>query len=111
MITCRTIAWLCILCSCSTIMGQALPGGKSGRIEGSYKIMPVPYVNYDRSIGFAGVATVFRSINESDNGNPAPGIGTGIRFRVFPETNFSVGLDVAAGREDWGLYFQIGEAF
>jgi len=63
------------------------------------------------AVGFAGVATVFEAINESDNGKLLPGIGTGIRFRVFPETNFSVGIDVAAGREDWGIYFQIGEAF
>ena len=63
------------------------------------------------AVGFAGVSTVFESINESDNGKFLPGIGTGIRFRVFPETNFSVGMDVAAGREDWGIYFQIGEAF
>lgn len=63
------------------------------------------------AVGFAGVATIFEGINESDNGKLLPGIGTGIRFRVFPETNFSVGLDVAAGKDDWGIYFQIGEAF
>jgi outer membrane protein assembly factor BamA len=63
------------------------------------------------AVGFAGVATVFNTINESDNGKLLPGIGTGIRFRAFPENNFSVGLDVAAGIDDWGIYFQIGEAF
>ncbi len=63
------------------------------------------------AVGFAGVATVFEAINEADNGKLLPGIGTGIRFRVFPETNFSVGIDAAVGIDDWGLYFQIGEAF
>lgn len=63
------------------------------------------------AVGFAGLATVFEAINESDNGKLLPAIGTGIRFRAFPENNFSVGLDVAAGRDDWGIYFQIGEAF
>jgi outer membrane protein assembly factor BamA len=63
------------------------------------------------AVGFAGVATVFESINESDNGKLHPGLGTGIRFRVFPETNFSVGIDAAVGIDDWGIYFQIGEAF
>jgi hypothetical protein len=42
-------------------------------------------------VGFAGVATVFKAINESDNGKLLPGIGTGIRFRAFPETNFQLG--------------------
>ena len=63
------------------------------------------------AVGFVGVATVFNAINEADNGKLLPGVGTGIRFRAFPETNMSVGLDVAAGIEDWGIYFQIGEAF
>ena len=63
------------------------------------------------AVGFAGVATVFEAINESDNGKLLPGIGTGIRFKAFTETNMSVGIDVAAGIDDWGIYFQIGEAF
>lgn len=63
------------------------------------------------AIGYAGVATVFDAINESDNGKLLPGAGTGIRFRVFEETNFSVGLDAAVGIDDWGIYFQIGEVF
>jgi hemolysin activation/secretion protein len=63
------------------------------------------------AVGFAGVATVLEAINESDNGKLLPAGGTGIRFRAFPETNFSVGIDVAVGIEDWGIYFQIGEVF
>ncbi len=63
------------------------------------------------AVGFAGVGTVFEAINESDNGRILPGAGAGIRFRAFPETNFSVGIDAAVGVEDWGIYFQIGEAF
>ena len=63
------------------------------------------------AVGFAGVATVFEAINDSDNGKLLPAIGTGIRFRAFPDNNFSVGIDVATGLDDWGIYFQIGEAF
>ncbi|MEN8201676.1 MAG: BamA/TamA family outer membrane protein [Bacteroidota bacterium] len=63
------------------------------------------------AVGFAGIATVFNAINETDNGKILPGIGTGIRFRAFEETKMSVGIDVAAGIDDWGIYFQIGEAF
>ncbi len=63
------------------------------------------------AVGFVGLATVLEAINDADSGKLLPGGGAGIRFRVFPETNFSVGLDVAAGVDDWGIYFQIGEAF
>ncbi len=63
------------------------------------------------AVGFAGVASVFNAINESANGKLLPGIGTGIRFKAFEDTNFNVGIDVAAGIDDWGIYFQIGEAF
>lgn len=63
------------------------------------------------AVGFAGMATIFKGINKSDNGKLLPSIGTGVRFRAFPETNFSVGMDVAAGIDDWGIYFQIGEVF
>ena len=63
------------------------------------------------AVGFLSMATVFKAINEDDSGRLLPGAGTGIRFRAFPETNFSVGIDAAVGVEDWGIYFQIGEAF
>lgn len=63
------------------------------------------------AVGFGGVATVFEAVNEGDNGRLLPGAGAGIRFRAFPETNFSVGVDLAVGIEDWGVYFQLGEAF
>jgi len=60
---------------------------------------------------FLGIATVFKAINEDDNGKLLPGIGTGFRYTVDTETRLNVGLDVAAGIDDWGIYFRIGEAF
>jgi hypothetical protein len=62
-------------------------------------------------VGFLGFATVFDSINEDDDGKILPGIGTGIRFTAFTDTNMNVGMDIAAGLDDWGIYFRIGEAF
>jgi outer membrane protein assembly factor BamA len=63
------------------------------------------------AVAFAGVATVFGAINEDDDGVLLPGVGTGLRFTVDTETNLNVGLDIAVGRGDWGLYFKFGEAF
>jgi hypothetical protein len=30
---------------------------------------------------------------------------------AIPSSKISVGIDVAAGKDDWGVYFRIGEAF
>ena len=62
-------------------------------------------------VGFAGVATVFESFNEDDNGKLLPGVGAGFRFTAEKRTNMNIGLDVAAGNGDWGIYFRLGEAF
>jgi outer membrane protein assembly factor BamA len=62
-------------------------------------------------VGFAGVATVFESINPDHDGRLLPGIGTGFRFTMDTETKMNVGMDIAAGDGDWGIYFRIGEAY
>jgi len=98
------------------VMNKDIRGYTQGGYRGNYLLsLQGEYRwNFHRrwgAVGFAGVATVFKGINESDNGKLLPGIGTGIRFRAFPETNFSVGIDVAAGIDDWGIYFQLGEVF
>ncbi len=38
-------------------------------------------------------------------------ISTGFRFNVFPENHMNIGIDGAVGKDDWGIYFRIGEAF
>jgi len=63
------------------------------------------------AVGFAGVATVFDGINDEHNGKLLPGGGVGFRFTVDTETRMNVGLDIAAGLNDWGIYFRLGEAF
>ena len=60
-------------------------------------------------MGFAGVATVFEGLNETDDGKLFP--GAAIRFTAFTENHMNVGFDAAVGDGDWGLYFRIGEAF
>lgn len=98
------------------VKGPDIRGYTQGAYRGSYLLALQGEYRWNfhkrwGAVGFAGVASVFEAINEADNGKLLPGIGTGIRFRAFPENNFSVGMDVAAGIDDWGIYFQIGEAF
>jgi hemolysin activation/secretion protein len=62
-------------------------------------------------VGFLGLATVFKAINEKDDGRLLPGIGAGFRYTVDTETHMNAGMDLAFGIGDWGIYFRIGEAF
>jgi hemolysin activation/secretion protein len=62
-------------------------------------------------VGFAGLATVFEAINESDNGRILPGIGCGFRWTAFTDNHMNVGMDIATGDGDWGVYFRVGEVF
>lgn len=63
------------------------------------------------AVGFLGFATVFEAINEDDSGKILPGIGAGIRYTAFTDNHMNVGIDMAKGKNDWGIYFRIGEAF
>ncbi|THD69732.1 hypothetical protein E7Z59_05230 [Robertkochia marina] len=62
-------------------------------------------------VGFLGLATLYGSLEESQNWRLYPGIGTGFRFTAFEKSHMNIGLDAAVGDGDWGIYFRIGEAF
>ena len=98
------------------VKGRDIRGYTQGAVRGNYLLAIQGEYRWNfasrwGAVAFAGVASVFETINESDNGKLLPGAGTGIRFIAFPKNHFSVGLDVALGIDDWGIYFQIGEAF
>ncbi len=62
-------------------------------------------------VGFAGMATIYGSDTESFNWKLYPGAGIGYRYRAFKTVKFNIGIDAAVGKDDWGVYFRIGEAF
>lgn len=64
-------------------------------------------------VAFIGVASAYNSINEegSNWSGLLPGIGIGGRYLFLEERRLNMGIDVAVGLEDWGLYFRLGEAF
>ena len=64
-----------------------------------------------RTVGFAGLATLYGSQTEEFNWKAYPGIGGGMRFKIFKQSDLNVGFDAALGKDDWGLYFRVGEAF
>ena len=60
---------------------------------------------------FFGLAAAFNTTTMEDWSKLLPGGGAGLRWMALKERKINIGIDVAAGREDWGLYFRIGEAF
>ena len=83
-------------------------GEQTMAIQGEYRLNPWDKIGL---VGFAGFASVYGGINENDNGRILASIGVGFRYNVFPKNHMNIGLDIAAGDGDWGIYFRIGEAF
>ncbi|MBD78955.1 MAG: hypothetical protein CL840_08560 [Crocinitomicaceae bacterium] len=62
-------------------------------------------------VAFAGIATTTYDASDFSWNNLWPGAGGGIRVMVMKEEKFNIGLDVAAGRDDWSMSFTMGETF
>lgn len=77
-------------------------------LQSEYRYNPFKKIGF---VGFAGVASVFSGENEDDNAKLLPAGGVGFRVNVFPKNHMNIGIDVAAGVGDWGMYFRIGESF
>lgn len=83
-------------------------GDQIAALQGEYRWNPFKKLGF---VGFAGLASVFNAINETDEGKLLPGVGLGFRYLVFPKNKMNVGMDFAIGDGDWGIYFRIGETF
>lgn len=62
-------------------------------------------------VAFGGIATAVNTLGDLSFNNLLPAAGAGIRFAALPKSNINIGIDAAIGKEDWGVYFRIGEAF
>jgi len=62
-------------------------------------------------VAFGGVAVASDNLKGDNFSGVLPAIGTGFRFMAIPSRRINVGMDIAVGKEDWGLYFRIGEVF
>ena len=63
------------------------------------------------AVGFFGIATAIESFSNFDKAPFLPGGGVGIRYMAIPKERINIGMDFALGKDDWGIYFRIGEAF
>lgn len=99
------------------IVGETdIRGYSAGQFRGNYVLTAQGEYRWNvfkkiGFVGFAGVATVFESINEEDNGRLLPGVGIGFRYTYLKDTHSNIGFDIAKGDGDWGFYFRLSEAF
>lgn len=68
---------------------------------------------YDKwgMVAFGGVATSVNKVNEIKFKDLLPAAGVGVRYMAIPSEKINIGIDVAKGIDDWGIYFRIGETF
>lgn len=62
-------------------------------------------------VGFFGLASAVENMNDLFSSELLPGAGVGVRYMLLPKERINIGFDIAAGKDDWGLYFRIGETF
>ena len=63
------------------------------------------------SVAFFGVGFVTDEISNLAKNGVLPGGGIGLRYLAIESERLTLGVDAAIGKDDWGIYFRIGEAF
>lgn len=99
-----------------TIGGKDIRGYSEGKYRGDGLMALQGEYRYNFGekmglVGFAGVSTIYGSDTPEFDWKAYPGLGVGYRYRAFKAVKFNIGLDAAVGKDDWGIYFRIGEAF
>ncbi len=62
-------------------------------------------------VGFFGLASAVETLGDIPDEDLLPGIGVGLRYMMIEKERINIGIDIATGKDDWGLYFRIGESF
>lgn len=62
-------------------------------------------------VGFFGIASAVENMGDIFKSEVLPGAGVGLRYMMIPKERINIGIDVAAGKDDWGIYFRIAESF
>ncbi len=63
------------------------------------------------AVAFANFGTVYSRFEDIERKDIIPSFGIGGRYKLIPEDNINLRLDLAKGRNSFGFYFLIEEAF
>lgn len=99
-----------------TLGGKDIRGYSQGKFRGDGLMAVQGEYRYNFKegmglVGFFGLGTIYGSDTEDFNWKLYPGGGVGYRYGAFKSVRFNIGLDAAVGKDDWGIYFRIGESF
>jgi outer membrane protein assembly factor BamA len=104
------------------ILGRAGPRGNdvrgysTGRYRGDqlYDLQAEWRWRFHKRFGmvaFGSMSLIGNNKDQISSNGMLPALGAGIRFMAAQEKNVNIGVDVAFGKEDYGVYFAISEAF
>ena len=62
-------------------------------------------------VAFAGIAVATDDFKGNNYSGILSSAGAGLRFMAIPSRRINIGVDAAIGKDDWGVYFRIGETF
>jgi len=96
--------------------GNDVRGYSSGRYRGSqlYDVQAEYRWTFKGRwglVGFGSLSLVGNDADEISENGLLPAIGAGVRFNAAVDRNVNIGLDLAKGKNDYGIYFIVSEAF
>ena len=96
--------------------GNDVRGYSSGRYRGQQlaDLQAEWRYNFYKRFGmvaFGSLSVIGNDDVEISNNGLLSAIGAGLRFMAAPDKKVNIGLDLAKGKEDYGIYFVLSEAF
>jgi outer membrane protein assembly factor BamA len=100
--------------SLNIVGGKDIRGYTKGTYRGKqrYAIQSEIRYTFIPRFGFITFAGLALTSNNGEDSSPLlPAAGAGIRYLMLPKEKINIGIEAAAGKNDFGIYFRIGEAF
>lgn len=94
----------------------SLRGVPAARYQGDFTILAETEHEFSLSrrwslIGFTGIGAAYKSFDDMSSEGAVWNAGTGFRYLIARAMGLKMGLDVAKGPEDWGVYVTFGSSW
>ncbi len=95
----------------SYVGGKDIRGYTQGEFRGNQTYAAQSELRWNVYKRFGTVAFFGLAMTVDPASQLLPGGGVGIRYNVLPKYGINAGIDGALGKDDWGVYFRMTEAF